>query len=499
LFRSTLPALPFKDSQGFKSIKMANEIYDIIIIGAGSGGLSVGLFMSKAGFKVLMVSKSDKDIGGDCLNDGCVPSKALIHVSRIVHEAKVAAYFGLEVTGKVDIKKAIDYVYERQEIIRVHENAQWLKDQGIDVALGEAQFTNKNEIEVNGKKFTGKKIVIATGSRPRKLSVAGVEKVKYYDNESIFYISELPERLLVIGGGPIGIEIAQALNRLGSKVTVVQYADKILEHDVPAVTEILLEQLQKERINFLLNADVDHFISANEALVKLKDGKTQNIQFDAVFAGIGRELDLKSLQLNNAGIQVKSNKIVADKYLRTTNKNVFVCGDVAGDLMFSHAAEFHARILLNNFFSPFNKRLSNDHMSWVTFTDPELATFGLNEKQLKERNISYKKLEQNFKEDDRAVTDNYQYAKMILYISKGGLFKKEKILGGTMVAPHAGELIQELILANTSGLSVNSIFNKIYPYPVASRINQQIIVKHKEESLTNSIKKLLHTAFKIFS
>jgi pyruvate/2-oxoglutarate dehydrogenase complex dihydrolipoamide dehydrogenase (E3) component len=248
-----------------------------------------------------------------------------------------------------------------------------------------------------------------------------------------------------------------------------------------------------------LNADVDHFISGNEALIKLKDGKTQNIQFDAVFAGIGRELDLKSLQLNNAGIQVKSNKIVADKYLRTTNKNVFVCGDVAGDLMFSHAAEFHARILLNNFFSPFNKKLNDDHMSWVTFTDPELATFGLNEKQLKARNISYKKLEQNFKEDDRAVTDNYQYAKMILYISKGGLFKKEKILGGTMVAPHAGELIQELILANTSKLSVNSIFNKIYSYPVASRINQQIIVKHKEESLTNSIKKLLHTAFKIFS
>jgi pyruvate/2-oxoglutarate dehydrogenase complex dihydrolipoamide dehydrogenase (E3) component len=508
LFRSTLPALPFKDSQGFKSIKMANEIYDIIIIGAGSGGLSVGLFMSKAGFKVLMVSKSDKDIGGDCLNDGCVPSKALIHISRIVHEAKVAAYFGLEVTGKVDIKKAIDYVYERQEIIRVHENAQWLKDQGIDVALGEAQFTNKNEIEVNarlndtvgqGKKFTSKKIVIATGSRPRKLNVPGVEKVKYYDNESIFYISELPERFLIVGGGPIGIEIAQAMNRLGSKVTVVQHANKILEHDDAAVTEILLEQLQKEGINFLFNADPDHFISANEALVKLKDGKIQKIQFDAVFVGIGRELDLIPLQLNNACIETKDGKIVADKYLRTTNKNVFVCGDVAGDLMFSHAAEFHARILLNNFFSPFNKRLSNDHMSWVTFTDPELATFGLNEKQLKARNISYKKLEQNFKEDDRAVTDNYQYAKMILYISKGGLFKKEKILGGTMVAPHAGELIQELILANTSKLSVNSIFNKIYPYPVASRINQQIIVKHKEESLTNSIKKLLHTAFKIFS
>jgi pyruvate/2-oxoglutarate dehydrogenase complex dihydrolipoamide dehydrogenase (E3) component len=479
--------------------KMSDKIYDIIIVGAGSGGLSVGLFMSKAGFKVLMVSKSDKDIGGDCLNDGCVPSKALIHVSRIIHEAKVAAHFGLEVTGKVDIKKAINYVYERQGIIRLHENAQWLRDQGTDVALGMARFTNKNEIEVNGKKYSGKNIVIATGSKPRKLKVPGVENAKYYDNESIFHISDLPERLLVIGGGPIGIEIAQAMNRLGSKVIVIQHANKILEHDDPIVTGILLEQLQKEGISFLLNAGVDRFISAKEAVVKLKDGKTENIQFDAVFVGIGRELDLKPLQLNNAGIQFKDDKIIVDKHLQTTNKNVFVCGDAAGDLMFSHAAEFQARILLNNFFSPFNKKLNDDYMSWVTFTDPELATFGLNEKQLKERNISYKKLEQNFKEDDRAVTDNYQYAKMILYISKGALFKKQKLLGGTMVAPHAGELIQELILANTCRLSVNAIFNKIYPYPVASRINQQIIVKHKEESLTNTIKKLLHTAFKIFS
>ena len=478
---------------------MPDETFDIIIIGAGSGGLSVGLFMSKAGFKVLMVSKTDKDIGGDCLNDGCVPSKALIHVSRIAHNAKTSSHFGLEITGKVDIKKAIDYVYERQEIIRIHENARWLKDQGIDVALGIARFTGKNEIEVNDKKYTSKKIVIATGSKPRKLKVPGVEKVKYYDNESIFHITELPERLLVIGGGPIGIEIAQAMNRLGSKVTVIQHANKILEHDDKEITEILLQQLKKEGIDFFFNAAVDHFISANEATIKLKDGKIENTEFDALFVAIGRELDLKTLQLNNAGIQFKDDKIEVDRYLRTTNKNVFVCGDVAGDLQFSHAAEFHARILLNNFFSPFNKKLNNDHMSWVTFTDPELATFGLNEKQLKERNIDYKKLEQNFQDDDRAVVDNYQYGKMILYISKGGLFQKEKILGGTMVAPHAGELIQELVLANSSQLSINSIFNKIYAYPVASRINQQIIVKYKEESLTGTIKKLLHFAFKIFS
>lgn len=478
---------------------MEKNLYDIIVIGAGSGGLSVGLFMNKAGFNILMIVKRDQDIGGDCLNEGCVPSKSLIHVAKIAHSAKLANEFGLNVSGKVDIKKAINYVHQRQEIIRVHENAKWLKEQGIDVELGEAKFSDKNEVEINGKKFKGKKIVIATGSKPRKLKIKGIEKVKYYDNENIFYTEEIPERLLVIGGGPISIEISQAMSRLGSSVTVIQNSDSILEHDDKQVTEILVKQLQQEGIRILFNSALDSFVSDKEAIIKLQNGETENIQFDAVFAGIGRELALDLLHLHKAGIRVKENKIVKNKYLQTTNKNVFVCGDIAGDLQFSHAAEYHARILLNNFFSPLKKKLNNDTMSWVTFTDPELATFGLNEKQLQQRNISYKKLAQDFKDDDRAVTDDYQYGKLILFTSKKGLFKKEKILGGTMIAPHAGELIQELILANTSGLSTNSLFNKIYPYPTATRINQHIIVKQKESALTGSIKKLLRTAFNIFS
>ncbi len=414
---------------------MEDKKYDLIIIGCGSGGLSIGLFMAMAGFKVLMVSKSDHSIGGDCLNDGCVPSKAFIHVARIAHQAKEAANFGVTLTGAIDIKKVISYVYERQELIREHENAGWLKEQGIDVALGAAHFTDKNEIEVAGEKFTGKKIVIATGSSPRKLQAPGVEKVLYYDNENIFHLNELPGRLLVVGGGPIGIEIAQTMSRLGSKVTVLHKGDSILEHDDKAITDILLlERLKKEGIEIFLNAEIDHFGSATEVTISLKNKGKKSIQFDAVFVGVGRQLNIEELQLENASIAVKENKIVTNKYLQTTNKNVFVCGDIAGDLQFSHAAEAHARLLLNNFFSPFKKKLNNDSISWVTFTDPEVATFGLSEKQLKERNISYEKLVQDFKDDDRAVTDNYQYGKAILFISKKGFLKKQKILGGSMIA-----------------------------------------------------------------
>jgi pyruvate/2-oxoglutarate dehydrogenase complex dihydrolipoamide dehydrogenase (E3) component len=477
---------------------MTETPYDIITIGAGSGGLSVGLTMKKLGFNVLMIAKSDKDIGGDCLNDGCVPSKALIHVSRIIHNAKQSMEFGLNITGKADIKKAIAYVYQQQEIIRSHENSKWLNEQGIDVALGEAKFAGKNKVEVNRNIYTGKNIVIATGSKPRKLNVPGIENVQYFDNDNIFYADSLPEKILVIGGGPIGIEIAQALRRFGKEVTVVHHSSMILEHDDERVASVLLKQLEQEGIRFLFNAEVEKFNSATEALIKLKDGKKEHLLFDAIFVGIGRELQLESLQLQNAGIDVKNHKIVLNEYLQTTNKHVFACGDVAGDLVFSHAAEFHARILINNFLSPLKKKLNNDYLSWVTFTDPEIATFGLNERQLKDRHIKYERLEQDFKEDDRAVIDNYQYGKIILYISTGNIFKKEKILGGTMVAPHAGELIQELILANTERLSVNTIFNKIYPYPVASRINQNIISKHKEKRLTDNLKKLLKVAYKLF-
>ena len=478
---------------------MSKYRYDVIVIGAGSGGLSVGLFMGKVGFKVLMIARSDKDIGGECLNDGCVPSKALIHVSRILHSAKLAGEFGLQINGDADIKKAIDYLYAKQQVIRDHENAKWLQEQGVDVALGDAKFSGKNEISVNGEKFTAKKIVLATGSKPRKLKIPGVELVEYFDNENIFHINRLPKRLLVVGGGPIGIEIAQALSRLGTQITVVEHGSRILVHDDETMADILLKQLQKEKILFHFNVSIEKFTSANAAIIKEDNGNTFIETFDAVFVGIGRELILDPLQLNNAGITVRDNKIVKDHQLRTTNKDIFVCGDVAGDLLFSHAAEFHARIILNNLFSPLKKKLSNDHMSWVTFTDPELATFGLNEKQLKDRGIEYIKLEESFEDDDRAIVDNYRYGKMILFISKKRWFTKQKILGGTMIAPHAGELIQELILANSTNLSIEAIFNKIYPYPVASRINQKIIIQYKQQSLTGSIKKILQMAFKIFS
>ncbi|MGH7238535.1 MAG: FAD-dependent oxidoreductase, partial [Candidatus Saccharimonadales bacterium] len=261
---------------------------------------------------------------------------------------------------------------------------------------------------------------------------------------------------------------------------------------------VLLEQLQKEGMRFIFNAKPVSFVSPTEAMVHSKDNSTHSVHFDAVMIAIGREPHLNELDLPRAGIQVQNHKIVSNRYLQTTNKRVYVCGDIAGNMQFSHAAEQHVRLLFNNFLSPLKKKLTNSHMSWVTFTDPEVAAFGLNKMQLKQGKKSFVKLEFNFDEDDRAVVDDYTYGKLILYITKKSIIRKSRILGGTMIAPHAGELIQELILMNTAGLSINKIFHKIYPYPVASRVNQHIITNYKSQQLTPFVIKILKKMYRLF-
>lgn len=477
-------------------MKDKSDIYDMIVIGAGSGGLGMSLFLNKIGLKVLLIDKSDKDIGGDCLNYGCVPSKALIHLSRLLHDAKKAELLGLSITGKADMNKVAAYINAKQKIIRHSENAEYIIQQGVDVVLGTASFAGNNSVRAGDKIYKGKRIVLAAGTHPRKLDIPGIEKVHHYNNESIFDLIHLPASWLVVGGGPIGIEIGQALCRLGSKVTVVQTGNRILPHDEESVAKILLEQLRKEGMEFIFNAKPVKFLSPTEATIQFKDQTIQSVHFDAVMVAIGRESHPDELNLSQAGIQVENNKIVSNRYLQTTNKRIYVCGDIAGNLQFSHAAEQHVRLLLNNFFSPLKKALNNDHMSWVTFTDPEVAAFGLSEKQLKERKEHFEKLELYFTDDDRAIVDDYTYGKTILYITKDNFFRKPKILGGTMIAPHAGEMIQELILMNTTGGNINEIFHKIYPYPVASRVNQKIITNYKSQQLTPSLVKLLKNMYR---
>lgn len=479
--------------------KSPDVAYDLIVIGTGSGGLSIGLSMIELGFNVLFIEKNERNIGGECLNSGCVPSKALIHVAKLIHQAQAASGFGISLTGKADFRKVMDYVREKQHVIRGHENAGYFREKGIQLVIGTAEFAGSNTVQVAGQLFKARKIVLATGSSPRKLNVPGVEQVAVLTNETIFHLETLPERLLVIGGGPIGVELSQAFARIGANVTLVHNASRLLNKELPEISRILETQVRKEGIHIWLNTTLQAFPSPNEALVINESGEDAIIQFDRVLVATGRKFTFDLLKLSAAGIRVKDGALVVDDYLRTSNPNVYAIGDVAGKGFFSHAAEYQAGILVNNFLSPFKKRVSDKHFSWVTFTDPEVATFGLSENELTKRTIRFEKLTLDLKEDDRAVVNDYAYGKLILFITKPRVpLISPRILGGTCLCPNAGEIVQELILAMSANLGISKLFNKTYPYPTASRINKLIVLEKYRQSLTPGIRKLVRTAFAVF-
>lgn len=469
-------------------------MYDIIIIGAGSGGLNIAVFMAKSGFKVLLIDKSNKNIGGDCLNHGCIPSKSLIHIAREVMSARSVSQYGITTQGEVDLSLVMKYVQEKIETIREHENADYFRKLGIDVVLGTAQFAGEHEVIVEGVVYTAKNIVLATGSRPRTLIIEGGESAHIITSDDIFTLTTLPKKLVVIGVGPIGIELGQAFSMLGSAVTFIGSESRILLREKEAYAEVLHENMEKQGASFMFNSEIVRIENNTTLVVRNKSTQEESfLHFDTVLVAVGRELNVENLGLEKANILVEHGKIVVNDYLQTTNKNVYLSGDVAGGYQFTHAAELHAQVLLNNFFSPFKKKLTYDTFSWVTYTTPELATFGISEEVLIKRGVRYEKLETVFTDDDRSITSGVTYGKSEVYVDT----QSKVILGGTMVADNAGELVQELVLAMEAKTPITKIFNKIYPYPTATRINKKLIGEYFKKRFSESQKKILRLLYKL--
>ncbi len=356
--------------------------YDLIVIGAGSGGLGASLAAHTIGLDVLLIEKNAQNVGGDCLNSGCVPSKAIIHVARQFAHGRRAQAFGLQVAGKADLTKVMAYVHQQQEVIRTHENAEYLRKQGLDVVIGHARFVDANTLSVGEGTYTAQRIVLATGSKPRQLDVPGSDTASLYTNETLFYdLKQLPDHLLIIGGGPIGCEMAQAFRRLGSEVTIVDRGERLMTKELPEFSAILEKQFEKEGIKILHQAEVSAFPVPTVAEVSFKDQSKKKLPFDAALVAIGRVVTTTGLDFEKAGIEVKDHKIVINEYLQTTNPRVYTAGDSTGLYYFSHGAEKHVRQLMRNFFIPFFKKKHSYHeLSWVTFTEPEVATFGRSEK-----------------------------------------------------------------------------------------------------------------------
>ncbi len=470
---------------------MSRMRYDLIVIGAGSGGLNIASAMHKFGFRVLLVEKDDAHIGGECLNVGCVPSKALIHAARTVAAARASKQFGVAADGPADMAKVRAYITNAQNTIRAHENAAHFRTMGMDVVLGVARFVSPDSVVVGTETYTGKKIIIATGLRPRTLDIPGIEHTTIHTNETIFTLDTLPKELLVVGGGPIGAEIGQAFALLGTTVTIVQSEQQFLPKEDPAIANVLYDAFIRDGITVRFGVKPVRITDPRHMIVVDAEGRESTIAFDAVLAAIGRVPDHRSLELHNANIKVNDRgHIVVDEYLRTTNPRVYVAGDAAGGYQFTHMAEVHAALLLRNFFSPIKRKLNTDFMAWVTYTSPEIATFGLSEAELKRRGRAVRIVTKTFSDDDRAITDGYQSGVIRL------LIEGKYIVGGSIVAPHAGEMISELVLAMTERIPYERVFQKITPYPIAGRIVRSALGGLMSERLTPAIKRLFRLLYR---
>ena len=478
---------------------MPHYTHDLIVIGAGSGGLGAAGFGGALGLNVALIDRTVANYGGDCLNYGCVPSKALLHVAAQFAGAREATKFGLSTEGRADFGKVMDYIHRQQDIIRAHESPQYLTETyGLECFIGEAMLTGRREVTVNEHVLTAPRIILATGSKPRHLKTRGVEQVKQYDNESVFTeLRELPEQLLIIGGGPNSCEMAQAFQRLGSQVTLLNRGERLLSQDPAAAADVLEQKLREEGVDIRHHTEVSHFTDAHTAVLRDTDGPAGELSFTHLIVAIGREVRTAGLGLELAGVHTKEGKIVADAYYRTSNPAIYVVGDAYGREMFSHGAEKHNTDLWTNLLSPIDRKHKLQHFSWVTFTDPEVATFGYTAQQLDERGIKYETVTQSFDHDDRAVAADYREAVLILYLKKTR-FGSSKLLGGCMVAPNAGEMIQELLLLNMLDKDYDTLTNKIYAYPVGSRINQKPARDRAQRRLLSPLaKRALRAAYRL--
>lgn len=474
--------------------------YDVIVVGAGSAGLGNSGVANALGLKTVLIERNADHFGGDCTNFGCVPSKAIIHIAKHFSEARKAKNFGLQVEGKADMSKVLTYIHEKQKEIRDEENAEALRSQGYEVIIGEAKLTGKNTIEVNGDQLKAKVILLCTGSKPRMIDIPGADSTTIYNNQSLFFqCKSLPEHFTVIGGGPIGCEMAQAFSRLGSKVTIVNRGDRLLSKEQAKVSAILKTCFEKEGIDVICNATVSAF-KDKHAIIDLNNGEQKSIPSSAALMAIGRTVNVKNLGLENAGVELtKAGKIKVDEYLRTSNKNIYAIGDAAGTYMLSHGAEKMVRLLWRNLLIPlFKKKNSSRDLSWVTFTDPQVAHFGWTEPELDKNKVSYYRQDQSFSHDDRAIIQEYKYGHTSLWMQNKAAIRNRKLLAGSMIAPSAGELMQEMELAKHSRIKIGDIENRVYPYPVQSRINQKTIRGVIASNRAAWKTKLARFAFRLF-
>lgn len=431
---------------------------DICIIGAGSGGLSVAAGASQMGANVVLFEAAK--MGGDCLNTGCVPSKALLAAGKAAHYAAGRPDMGVTGAPTIDFAAAKAHVARVIAAIEPHDSVERFESLGVRVISEAAHFTGRHTVQSASYHVTAKYIVVATGSTAFVPPIAGLDTVPYHTNETIFSDTQKPDHLVVIGGGPIGVEMAQAHARIGAKVTIVE-AFNMMGRDDAELVATLKQQLTAEKINIIEGTAVDSVAGhAGRITVTLSDGL--DLEASHLLVAVGRRPAIEHLDLATAGIKTNAAGIITDRRLRTSNKSVFAIGDVAGRAQFTHIAGYHAGIVIRNMLFKLPAKVNENIQPWVTYTDPELAHVGLGEADAKKawgaQNVRC--VEAPLSGNDRAIAEGRTEGKVKAVIHKNG-----QILGASILAPHAGEMILSWALAISAKQKISKMASVIAPYP----------------------------------
>lgn len=446
---------------------------NIIVIGAGSGGLVASLIAAAVKARVTLIERHK--MGGDCLNTGCVPSKALIKSAKFLYDLNNSEKYGIKTaSAEFDFADVMERVQDIIRKIEPHDSIERFTGLGVDCITGEAKIIDPWTVEVAGQSITARNIILATGARPFIPPIDGLDQISYYTSDTIWELREQPKRMIVLGGGPIGCEMAQAFSRLGTEVTQVEMAPRIMVREDEEISALIEEKFKAENINVLTNTRaVSCKKTTDQFLVCEQNGKTIEIAFDTMLVAIGRKPNVEGLGLEELGIELRKNTTIeTDDFLRTSQENIFAVGDVTGPYQFTHTASHQAwYATVNSLFGQFKKfKADYSVIPWATFTDPEVARVGLNESEAKEKNIPFEVTTYDIDDLDRAVADSTNHGFVKVLTVPG----KDRILGATIVGAHAGDLLTEFVTAMKYKLGLKKILGTIHTYPTLAEANKAV-------------------------
>jgi pyruvate/2-oxoglutarate dehydrogenase complex dihydrolipoamide dehydrogenase (E3) component len=464
--------------------------YDLVVIGAGPAGLVAAKGAAGLGARVALVER--ELIGGDCLNIGCVPSKALIRTSRLYAEMRDAARYGGVTPSDIpaDFAAAMAHMRRLRAHISRADSITDLVNAGVDVFLGTGRFTSGDSLDVDGTKLRFRKAVIATGARPDTPPIPGLIDAGFLTNENIFDLTQLPPRLLVIGGGPLGCELAQAFSRFGAKTIIVQDMPLFLPKEERDAAQLLSDAFARDGLEVRLNTKVVGVrMQDGEKLVDMvSDDYHSTVAVDAILTGTGRAPNIEGLDLQTAGVVADADSGVrVNDFLRTSNPRIYAAGDVCLEHKYTHTADASARIVVRNALFAGRQRVSALTIPWGTYTDPEIAHVGLYVRQANEQGIPVRTFTVPMHEVDRAILDGEQTGFVKIHVAQ----RSDRILGATIVASHAGEMINEITLAMVAGIGLNTLANVIHAYPTQAEGIRQAANACSRTRLTPFISNLM--------